>query len=106
MPIGATALEQALATPAVTGQGMRELLLGFEMLAKRNSQKLKDSMEAFKAVKTPQDFMELQTKFLSEGMADALKDSTKIGELTKTALTAAFEPMRKKFADMQAGAKR
>jgi hypothetical protein len=106
MTTGATALEQALATPAVTGQGMRDLLLGFEMLAKRNSQKLKDSMQAYKAVKTPQEFMELQQKFMSEGMADAIKDGTKIGELTKTAFTAAIEPMRKKIADMQAGAKR
>lgn len=106
MPTGATALEQALAPPVVTDQSMRELLLGFEMLAKRNSQKLKDSMEAFKAVKTPQDFMELQKKLMSESMADAMKDSTKLGELTKTAFTAALEPMRKKLADMQAGAKR
>lgn len=101
-------LAQALAASEsdASGKGVAELLLAFEKLTKRNSQKLKDSMKAMKAVKTPQEFMEIQQKFMTESMADAVKDSAKIGELTKTAMTAAMEPMRKKIGEMQAAAKR
>ncbi|MDB5362289.1 MAG: putative phasin [Rhodospirillales bacterium] len=105
----ATPLELALASPyggAADGQGVAELLRAFEQLTKRNSQKLKESMKALKAVKTPQAFMELQQKFMSDSMADAAKDGAKIGELAKTALTAAMEPMRQKIGALQAGAKR
>jgi len=106
MSTALTPLAQALATPDTSGQGMQELLKSFEMMTKRNSQKLKDMMKAFKAVKTPQDFMELQKKLMTDGMADAAADSAKIGELAKIAMTAAFEPMRKKISEMQAGVKR
>jgi hypothetical protein len=102
----ATPLEQALAAPVDGDRGMQELLQAYEKLAKRNSQKLKDSMKALKAVKTPQAFMELQQKFMSDGMADAAKDGAEIGELTKAAFTAAMEPMRQKIGALQAGAKR
>jgi len=105
MSTGPTALEQALAAPDASGQGMQELLKGFEMMSKRNSQKLKDTMKAFKAVKTPQDFMELQKKLMTDGMADAASDGAKIGELAKIAMTTAMEPMRKKMAEMKAGMK-
>jgi len=106
MSTALTPLAQALAVPDASAQGMQELLKGFEMMSKRNSQKLKDAMKAFKAVKTPKEFMELQQKMMSDSMADAKADSAKIGELAKIAMTAAFEPMRKKFDDMKAGMKR
>lgn len=102
----ATPLAQALSPPVDGDRGMQELLQAYEKLAKRNSQKLKDSMKALKAVKTPQAFMELQQKFMSDGMADAAKDGAEIGELTKAAFTAAMEPMRKNCGDLRAGAKR
>jgi len=102
---GATSVLQALFAPnqagTLGGKGFQDLMQAYQTLARRNSEKLTESIKALTAVKTPQEFVELQQKFMTESIAAAVEDGKTIGELTKAAFTAAFEPMRKKIGDLQ-----
>lgn len=86
--------------------GFQELMQAYQSMARRNTEKLTMSMQALAAVKTPTEFIELQQKLLTEGVAAAVSDGATIGKLTTAAFAAAFEPMRKQMGDLRSGAKR
>jgi len=108
-PARAASVLQALFAPdkvgSLGGKGFQDLMQAYQTLARRNSEKLSESIKALTAVKTPQEFVELQQKLMTESIATAVEDGKNIGELTKAAFTAAFEPIRKQIGDLQAGAK-
>lgn len=86
--------------------GFQELTEAYQALARRNTEKLTESIQALSTVRTPMEFVELQQKLLTEGVAAAVNDGATIAKLTTAAFAAAFEPMRKQVDALQGGLKR
>jgi hypothetical protein len=84
--------------------GFHELAEAYQALATKNAEKLTASIQALAAVKTPVEFIEVQQKLIKEGVASAVSDSTKIGNLTAAVFTAAFAPVKKQFEALQSTA--
>jgi len=78
---------------AVAGfQGMMQV---YQAIADNNIEKLRASMQAFAAAKSPLEFIELQQELLSDYVASAISDGEKIGKLATDAFTASFKSARK-----------
>ena len=81
--------------------GFEILAKSLQDLAKRNVEKLNDAFKVLSSVKTPAEFLEVQTKLVQEGYEAAVTESRAIAEHTSAVLTAAFEPVQKQVAAIQ-----
>ena len=81
--------------------GLQELAKAYQALATKNMEKLTSSIQAFAAVKSPVEFVELQRKLIAESVDAAVSDCGNITKLTTAVFTAALEPMQKQVEAMQ-----
>src|SRR5208337_307416 len=80
---------------------VQELTKAYQELATKNAKNLTAAMQALTAVKSPAEFMELQQRFIKEGVEAAVSDSKHIAQLTTAVFTAAFEPVKKQIEALQ-----
>jgi phasin family protein len=76
---------------------VQELTQAYQELATKNARNLTAAMQAFAAVKSPAEFLELQQRLIKEGVQAAVSDSRHIAQLTAALFTAAFEPVKKQI---------
>jgi phasin family protein len=79
----------------------QELATAYQQIASKNSARLTESIQELTAVKNPADFVGVQQKLLKESLESAFADSKQIVEITMSAFTTAFEPMKKNMAALQ-----
>lgn len=84
-----------------SGAAVKDLTKAYQEMGAKNSKNLVAALKAMSAVKSPQEFIELQQKLISDGVQSAVADSQTIANLTAAVFTAAFEPMKKQFDSMQ-----
>jgi hypothetical protein len=65
-----------------SGAAAQELAKAYQELASKNLKKLTTAIQELSAVKTPAAFMELQQRFIKEGVEAAMHDSQHIAKLT------------------------
>lgn len=82
---------------------------GFEELAKYSQAYVAQSVEktdaavkALFAVKSPNELVDIQTKFARETVESAMLEGRKFAELSQTLLSATVEPLNARFAAFQA----
>lgn len=85
--------------------GAQELSKVYQALAAKNIEKFNAAIRSLSAVKTPQEFFELQQTLIKEGVESAMQDSKKIAELTSSVFSTAFNPLQKQIESMQKNAK-
>jgi len=83
---------------------VQELTRAYQELAAKNAKNLTAAMQALTAVKSPAEFMELQQRFIKEGVEAAVSDSRHIAQLTTAVFTAAFEPVKRQIEAVQKSA--
>ena len=83
---------------------IQELTRAYQDLASKNAKNLTAAMQALAAVKSPAEFMELQQRFIKEGVEAAVSDSRHIAQLTTAVFTAAFEPVKRQIEAVQKSA--
>ena len=83
---------------------VQELATAYQELAKKNAKNLTTAMQALAAVKSSTEFVELQQRLITEGVAAAVSDSQHIAQLTTAVFTAAFEPVKKQIEAVQKSA--
>jgi phasin family protein len=86
--------------------GFQELAKAYQSLATKNAEKLTASIQALAAVKSPNEFVELQQKLIKEGVDAAVADSRNIAELTTSVFSAAFAPIQKQVEGLQKAGKK
>jgi len=74
--------------------GVQELAKAYQALATKNAEKLAAAFQAFTAVKTPKEFVDLQQKFVKDSVDSAVVESKALAELTFSVFTAAFAPAK------------
>ncbi|MGA2794823.1 MAG: phasin family protein, partial [Roseiarcus sp.] len=72
---------------------VQELTKAYQELATRTAKNLTAAIQAFSAVKSPAEFIELQQRLIMDGVEAAVSDSQQIAQLTAAVFTAAFEPV-------------
>jgi hypothetical protein len=82
-------------------EAFQELTKAYQDLAARNAKNLTDAVKALSAVKSPQEFIEVQQKLITEGVQAAVNDSKTIAQLTAAVFTAAFEPVKQQIEAAQ-----
>ena len=82
----------------------QELTRAYQELATKNAKNLTAAMQAFAAVRSPAEFIELQRRLIKEGVEAAVSDSQHIAQLTTAVFTAAFEPVKKRIEAVQKSA--
>jgi len=78
--------------------GLESLALAYQDIATRYVEKQVAAFETLSSVKTPMEFFLAQQKLLKDGLDGAVADCQIIAELTASAFTAAFRPVRKQIA--------
>jgi hypothetical protein len=81
--------------------GFQELASAYQGLAARNAERLSVSIQAFAAVKTPAEFIELQQKLINESVDAAAHDWSNIAKLTLAVFIGAFEPIQNQAQMLQ-----
>lgn len=81
--------------------GFQELASAYQALAARNAERLSASIQAFAAVKSPVEFVELQHKLIAESVDAAASDWSNIAKLTLSTFMGAFEPIQNQVQKLQ-----
>ncbi len=77
--------------------GFLELTKEYQAIASRNSARAMSAMQALATVKTPQDYMEMQRRLLTETVQLAIGDFQTIAKLTTAAFKVSFDPLRRQI---------
>jgi phasin family protein len=85
---------------------VQELTKAYQELATKNAKNLSEAIHELSAVKSPTEFLELQSKLIKAGVEAAVSDSRHIAQLTTAVFTSAFEPVKKQIEAMQKTATR
>ena len=81
--------------------GIQSLVKAYQDLITRNFEKQAASFQTLSSVKTPDEFVKLQQKLVTEAIETAIADGRVIAELTTSIFTAIFEPVQKQVAAVQ-----
>lgn len=81
--------------------GIQALVKAYQDLITRNFEKQAASFQTLSSIKTPDEFVKLQQKLVTEAIETAIADSRVIAELTASVFTAIFEPVQKQVAAVQ-----
>lgn len=83
----------------------QELAKAYQELATKNMTNMTAAIQAFSAVKSSAELIELQQRLMKDGMESAVSDCQHIAQLTMAMFTAAFEPMKKQIEAVQTTAR-
>lgn len=80
--------------------GFQELAKAYQDLTARNIDKMSEAFKEMSSVKSPTEFFEVQQKLIKESFDAAVSDSRIIAELTASVISAATEPVQKRFSTL------
>jgi len=88
------------------GKAFLELLRAHHAIGRRTVEQLEVSIQTLAMAKTSAEFATLQQHLLAKSLADAVRDSAVIRELTSTAFTTGFQPRSGRGGELRGGAER
>lgn len=90
---GKETVDAAVASGTAAAKGFETLNAEMVSLTKKAYDANIEAFKAMTAAKTPKEFFEIQNNLFKTGFQDMVAESSRIGEISKTVATAAFEPI-------------
>ncbi|MBF0392485.1 MAG: phasin family protein [Alphaproteobacteria bacterium] len=97
MAFGKGNVEAVVQSGTVAVKGMEELGKLYTDYTNLSIAKANEAVKALSSCKTPQEFMQLQTKLTRDGIESFISDSRKLAEITAGVVNKSIEPLAARF---------
>jgi phasin family protein len=94
---GKETMEAVVTSGTVAAKGFEALNAEFVNLSKKAYEANVEALKALTAAKTPKEFFDIQNNLFKAGFQDMIAEQSRLGEISKTIATEAFEPINSRF---------